>query len=362
MTYLDTFGRPIDSLGRVIETNDFGLSEAARPPELSRTGFAIEIRKPGGTWLPGDEAEFEQKRDDFLRWFAERRNLTGADCGSIVFSTPPDATMLYSEVDRTVRCPESTILESLSSEIRSIVPPSDLSGPGSANEFRAYVNEHSPIMTTHLSIQTAGAPIHAPHFIKIRITKEDGWHEGELETYRLWRDAVLHEIIDLRKLAGLQCKVIIFEIPDGDSMTVTRDDRQLICPEPDVPETTSLETLRSEIRFIIPPTDLAGLDSYRELEDYVSDHFPIITEHYLLQGAAGIPEDPALPIEIQMYKPGGWHGQDEDTYREWQDVTLQEIAGIRHLSGNDCMFFLFTTPRGPSDTATFGGKLYCPPP
>jgi hypothetical protein len=101
----------LDSVGGVIETKDFLLSEAFRPPELKRIGFAIQIRKPGGIWQPGDETEFEQKRDDFLRWFAERRNLAGADCGCIVFSAPRDATMLFTEVDRTVRCPEDTLLD-----------------------------------------------------------------------------------------------------------------------------------------------------------------------------------------------------------------------------------------------------------
>jgi hypothetical protein len=239
MTYLDNFGSPVDSLGRVIETKDFALSEAARPPEFKRIGFAIEIRKPGGIWLPGDETEFERKRDDFLRWFAERRNLAGADCGHIVFSKPPSASMMYTGIDRAVTCPEGSGISTL------------------------------------------------------------------------------------------------------------------------------LETLKSEIDSIIPATDLSGLDSFKELWEYVSASFPIVTEHYLVQPAGDVAEAPVFPIEVQMKKPGGWRQEDKDTYREWQDVTLQEIMAIRHLSGNDCTFFLFTTPDNPGDTMTFAGidrrKPYCPP-
>jgi len=94
----------VDSVGP-IETKDFGLSEAARPGELRRIGFAIEIRKPGGIWLPGDQGQFEHRRDDFLKWFAERRNLSGDDCLHVYFSKPPSATMLYTGIDRRVACP-----------------------------------------------------------------------------------------------------------------------------------------------------------------------------------------------------------------------------------------------------------------
>jgi hypothetical protein len=97
----------LDNVGGVIKTKDFGMWEAVPPPDNPRRiHFDIELRKPGGTWQPGDEAEFEQKRDEFLRWFAERRNLAGADCLNIIFSKPPDATMLYTGVDRAVTCPE----------------------------------------------------------------------------------------------------------------------------------------------------------------------------------------------------------------------------------------------------------------
>jgi hypothetical protein len=274
----------------------------------------------------------------------------------------PEATPTTQETQ--VPTPAPMLPEVLKSEIRSVIPSTGAPGSHSASEFRDYVNQHSPITTTHLLMKIESAPVHAPHFIQIRITKEDGWHEGELGMYRDWRDAVLRELVELRNLAGLQCKVIIFEIPPVDSMTVSRGDRQLICPEPEAPESAPIETLRSEIRSIIPPTDLAGLDSYKELEEYVSDHFPIITEHYLLQGAAGIPEDPALPIEVQLYKPGGWHEEDKDTYRDWQEVTLEEIARIRNLSGYDCTYFLFATPDSP-DTITFDGtalvrRIHCP--
>jgi hypothetical protein len=129
------------------------------------------------------------------------------------------------------------------------------------------------------------------------------------------------------------------------------------------PESIQLETLRSEIRSIVPSTDLSGLDSFRELQEHVSDEFPIITEHYLIQPAGDIAEAPILPVEVQMKKPGGWREQDKDIYRDWQEATLQEVAEIRHLSGEDCRLFLFTTPHSPSDTMTFAGidrKLSCP--
>jgi hypothetical protein len=108
MTYLDNFGSPVDSLGRVIETKDFGLWEGGGPPEdPGRITFEVELRKPGGIWVPGDEAQFEEKRDDFLKWFADRRNLVGDDCLHIIFSKPPSATMLNTAIDRRVTCPES---------------------------------------------------------------------------------------------------------------------------------------------------------------------------------------------------------------------------------------------------------------